>query len=355
MELVYVICVGVLTFSGIFLCLRGRTFPVVVGLTMLGYAVNMFLFSSGRLHLNSAAVLGEAEQYADPLPQALVLTAIVIGFAMIAFVVILSMRARADLGSDFVDGREPPDTSKMIDKKARPGVIEHLPILPIIVPMVGGLFMLLPPFAGVERYNNRRVFAFILAVSQLLIALWMLQTVTQGPAMMYAVGNWQPPFGIILFADPLSAMLVTLNSFLGLGIILYAFAGEDRAGRYFHPLIQFQILGINGAFLTNDLFNLFVFEVLLIASYSLLIHAGRKQRIESAVHYVILNLIGSSIFLFALGTMYGALGTLNIADMALKISSLNESNRLLAHIGGAMLLVVFGLKSAMLPLHFLVA
>ena len=92
-------------------------------------------------------------------------------------------------------------------------MIEHLPILPIIVPMVGGLFMLLPPFAGVERYNNRRVFAFILAVSQLLIALWMLQTVTQGPAMMYAVGNWQPPFGIILFADPLSAMLVTLIAF----------------------------------------------------------------------------------------------------------------------------------------------
>ncbi len=117
MELVYVICVGVLTFSGIFLCLRGRTFPVVVGLTMLGYAVNMFLFSSGRLHLSGAAVLGKAEQYADPLPQALVLTAIVIGFAMIAFVVILAMRARADLGSDFVDGREPPDTSKLLDKK----------------------------------------------------------------------------------------------------------------------------------------------------------------------------------------------------------------------------------------------
>ncbi len=232
-------------------------------------------------------------------------------------------------------------------------MIAHLPILPIIVPMIGGLLMLLPPFAGVERYNNRRVFAFVLAVAQLLIALWMLRTATQGNIMMYAVGNWQPPFGIILYADPLSAMLVTLNSFLGLGVILYAFAGEDRAGRYFHPLLQFQILGINGAFLTNDLFNLFVFfEVLLIASYSLLIHAGSKQRIESAVHYVILNLIGSSIFLFALGTMYGALGTLNIADMAYKIGSLNESERLLAHVGAAMLLVVFGLKSAMLPLQF---
>ena len=119
MELLYVICVGVMTFSGVFLCLRGRTFPVVVGLTMLGYAVNMFLFSSGRLSLDGAAILGMAEKYADPLPQALVLTAIVIGFAMIAFVVILSMRARADLGSDFVDGREPPDTDKLVKPRRR--------------------------------------------------------------------------------------------------------------------------------------------------------------------------------------------------------------------------------------------
>jgi multicomponent K+:H+ antiporter subunit C len=119
MELLYVICVGALTFSGIFLCLRGRTFPVVVGLTMLGYAVNMFLFSSGRLNLEGAAILGMAEQYADPLPQALVLTAIVIGFAMIAFVVILSMRARADLGSDSVDGREPVDARKLVERNTR--------------------------------------------------------------------------------------------------------------------------------------------------------------------------------------------------------------------------------------------
>jgi multicomponent K+:H+ antiporter subunit C len=81
---------------------------------MLSYAVNLFLFSSGRLSLDGAAILGESESYADPLPQALTLTAIVIGFAMIAFVVILSIRARADLGNDFVDGREPQDSDKFI-------------------------------------------------------------------------------------------------------------------------------------------------------------------------------------------------------------------------------------------------
>ena len=104
MEVLYASCVGVLVACGIYLILRARTFPVVLGLTMLSYAVNLFLFSSGRLTINKEAVLGSASEYADPLPQALVLTAIVIGFAMTAFVVILSIRGRADLGNDHVDG-----------------------------------------------------------------------------------------------------------------------------------------------------------------------------------------------------------------------------------------------------------
>ncbi|WP_105167028.1 Na+/H+ antiporter subunit C [Pseudoalteromonas sp. T1lg23B] len=106
MELLYASCVGLLVTCGVFLILRARTFPVVLGLTMLSYAVNLFLFSSGRLALNEAAVLGYSEAYADPLPQALVLTAIVIGFAMTAFVVILAIRGRADLGNDHVNGQE---------------------------------------------------------------------------------------------------------------------------------------------------------------------------------------------------------------------------------------------------------
>lgn len=107
MELLYASCVGLLVTCGVFLILRSRTFTVVLGLTMLSYAVNLFLFSSGRLSLNKAAVLGYSSEYADPLPQALVLTAIVIGFAMTAFVVILAIRGQTDLGSDHVDGHTP--------------------------------------------------------------------------------------------------------------------------------------------------------------------------------------------------------------------------------------------------------
>lgn len=112
MELLYASCVGLLVSCGVFLILRSRTFPVVLGLTMFSYAVNLFLFSSGRLSLNKAAVLGYSSEYADPLPQALVLTAIVIGFAMTAFVVILAIRGRADLGTDNVDGQ-------ILDKKSQ--------------------------------------------------------------------------------------------------------------------------------------------------------------------------------------------------------------------------------------------
>ncbi len=119
MEVMYAFCVGLLAACGFFLVLRGRTFIVVMGLTLLSYAVNLFLFASGRLTLNGAAVLGQSAQYSDPLPQALVLTAIVIGFAMTAFLVILAMRSRADQGNDHVDGQIParPVSPSPIDKR----------------------------------------------------------------------------------------------------------------------------------------------------------------------------------------------------------------------------------------------
>ena len=111
MEFTFSLGVGVLTTAGIYLMLRAQTFPVILGLTLLSYAVNLFLFASGRLTVNGAAIIGHSEAYADPLPQALVLTAIVIGFAMTAFVMILAIRARSDLGNDQVDGKKLPDRS----------------------------------------------------------------------------------------------------------------------------------------------------------------------------------------------------------------------------------------------------
>ncbi|TBW54293.1 Na+/H+ antiporter subunit C [Marinobacter halodurans] len=106
MEILFAFVIGTLTASGVYLILRARTFPVVVGLTMLSYAVNLFLFATGRLVTAGQPIIGSAKSYTDPLPQALVLTAIVIGFAMTAFVVVLALRSRADTGDDHVDGQK---------------------------------------------------------------------------------------------------------------------------------------------------------------------------------------------------------------------------------------------------------
>lgn len=229
--------------------------------------------------------------------------------------------------------------------------MQHLAILPILLPMLAAVFMLLPPLSN--SITRQRIFAVSILLLLVTVSALLLLTSHQQGTQLYILGGWQPPFGITLVGDRLSTMMVLLTSVLGLGAHLYACAGEDKDGMYFHPLFMFQIMGVNGAFLTGDIFNLFVFfEVLLIASYALLIHGGGKQKTKMNVHYVILNLVGSGIFLFALGILYGTIGSLNIADMANKVRFLNEHEQALAKAGGLLLLVVFGLKAALLPLHF---
>ncbi|MBZ9612203.1 monovalent cation/H+ antiporter subunit D [Rheinheimera maricola] len=227
----------------------------------------------------------------------------------------------------------------------------HLITAPIVLPMLTALIIMLPPV----HYSpmRRRWVSMISSVLQLVLVLTLLFQVQANGMVHYAIGNWQAPFGIILVADTLSVVLVCLTSFLALGAICYGSAGEDEKGSFFHPLFQFQIMGINGAFLTGDLFNLFVFfEVLLIASYALLIHAGGKNKTRAAVHYVVLNLTGSAIFLISLAVLYGTLGTLNIADMAQKVAVLPAEDLMLVKSGGLMLMIVFALKAAILPLQF---
>jgi len=229
--------------------------------------------------------------------------------------------------------------------------MQHLSIYPILIPLLFGALMLLPPIS--RDINSQRVASIIGTFFLLISSAVLLYQINTDGVQLYALGGWQAPFGIALVADKVSGLLVLLTAFLAFCVMLYAVAGQDKGGAYFHPLFMFQIMGINGAFLTGDIFNLFVFfEVLLIASYALLIHAGGKQKTQAALHYVILNLVGSSLFLFGLGILYGTLGTLNMADMAVKVGQLQGETATLAKTGALLLLVVFGLKAAMLPMHF---
>ena len=229
--------------------------------------------------------------------------------------------------------------------------MQHLSIFPILIPLLFGTIMLLPPIS--RDIHAQRVTSIIGTLFLLVSCAFLLYQINNQGVQIYALGGWQAPFGIALVADKVSGLLVLLTAFLAFAVMLYAVAGQDKGGAYFHPLFMFQIMGINGAFLTGDIFNLFVFfEVLLIASYALLIHAGGKQKTQAALHYVILNLVGSSLFLFGLGILYGTLGTLNMADMAIKVGQLQGETATLAKTGALLLLVVFGLKAAMLPMHF---
>lgn len=227
---------------------------------------------------------------------------------------------------------------------------QHLVILPLLIPMFTALLQLLPWGENPQRF--RRALG-MLSCALLIVTSVALINASSAAPLVYALGSWQAPFGIVLVADGLSSLMVLLTSILAFPVLWYACYGEDNLGSHFQALFQFQLLGILGAFLTGDLFNLFVFfEILLISSYALLMHGGGKLKLRACLHYVLLNLTGSAVFLISLGVLYGITGTLNMADLAIKVASLSGDDASIARAGGLLLLVVFGLKAALLPLYF---
>lgn len=228
--------------------------------------------------------------------------------------------------------------------------MNHWIAAPVLLPLVvGGLLLVLEGAAP----GAKRVVAVVATAALIPITLYLTGVAAAGEQQVYYLGDWPAPFGIVLVLDRLSALMLVLASVLATASVLYAVCGDDSRGADFHALFQFQILGINGAFLTGDLFNLFVFfEILLIASYCLIAHGGGVARTLAAMHFVVLNLVGSSVFLIALGLVYGTLGTLNMADLAVKAASVDADSMGLVRVAGLLLLVVFGLKAALLPLGF---
>ncbi|MFN4203540.1 MAG: monovalent cation/H+ antiporter subunit D [Tabrizicola sp.] len=186
------------------------------------------------------------------------------------------------------------------------------------------------------------------------IALALLWSASTHGTQVYFLGDWPAPFGIVLVLDRLSAMMVMLLAALALSVVLYAIgSGWDAKGAHFHQLLQFLLMGICGAFLTGDAFNLFVFfEILLIASYGLMIHGGGSDRARAGLQYVAFNLIGSSLFLFALALTYSVTGTLNIADLAAKLPNLPEGDAAMLRVTAVLLILVFAIKGALVPLQF---
>jgi len=237
------------------------------------------------------------------------------------------------------------------------GWLQHLPVLPVLLPFLAAALLLL---SDATRHGPRAAIAVVATLAQLVVAVVLLGMADgrlapawTGEVGVYALGNWSAPFGIVLVVDRLAAIMLTLTAALALAALVYSLARWERAGSHYLPLFQFLLMGLNGAFLTGDLFNLFVFfEVLLAASYGLMLHGSGAVRVKASMHYIAVNLVASLIFLIAAALIYGVTGTLNMAELAQRVAQLDADERTLFDLGAALLGIVFLVKAAAWPLNF---
>lgn len=222
-------------------------------------------------------------------------------------------------------------------------------ILPILVPFLTAIiaFML-------KRWlMAQRILGVVGAAGLFAVGLILLWSVNENGIQAENVGSWQAPYGITFVADLFSSVMVAVAGLIGFAVALYSLANIDdnRIKFGYFPLLHIMLMGVCGAFLTGDIFNLYVwFEVLLISSFVLMALGGEKQQIEAALKYVTLNLVSSAFFLAGLGILYGKIGTLNMADLSIKIS--NSPQSYLVNSSAMLFLIAFGIKAAVFPLFF---
>ncbi len=233
-------------------------------------------------------------------------------------------------------------------------LMPHLILAPILLPLLTAALMLL---MGEEKQRLKLTLNMASTLLGLGVSLALLGWADQQGAAstmdVYLAGNWPAPYGIVLALDRLSAMMLVLTSTIALASSVFAAARWHRAGVHFHPLFQLQLMGLCGAFLTADLFNLFVFfEIMLAASYGLLLHGSGRARVQSGLHFIAINLAASSLFLIGASMLYGITGTLNMADLAQSIPQVAEADRGLLHAAAGILATAFLIKAAVWPLNF---
>jgi len=236
---------------------------------------------------------------------------------------------------------------------------EHTPIFSILIPAITAFILVLlgNPGSGSLaqdwRQPWRRGISYTSGLLGLFTAVNYLIFASSGQISVYNLGEWAAPFGIVLVLDQLSALMLVLTYGLAVPVMWFASKEWDERGRYFHAMCHFLLMGLTGAFLTGDLFNLFVFfEILLMASYVLLLHGQGKARFQLGIHYVTINLLASALFLIGLGMIYGSIGSLNMADVARLMPLLEGDQHRIAVAGGLLLFTVFGIKAAVLPVGF---
>lgn len=231
---------------------------------------------------------------------------------------------------------------------------DHLVVAPVLLPLLTGAVML--AIGGERRRNVNAALNLVSTCVLVAISIILLRAADAAPTGMmgvYRLGDWPAPFAIVLVLDRLSALMLLLTSLVAAAAVLFSLARWHRAGVLFHPLFQLLQMGLNGAFLTGDLFNLFVFfEVLLAASYGLALHGSGMMRVRAGLHYIAINLVASLLFLIGVSLIYAVCGTLNMAHLSEHIPAVAASNRGLLEAGAAILAVAFLVKAATWPLCF---
>jgi multicomponent K+:H+ antiporter subunit D len=231
---------------------------------------------------------------------------------------------------------------------------DHMIIAPIVLPLFAGAAML--ALGGERRRNVNAALNLFSTFALVFISIVLVRAADAAPTGVggvYHMGNWPAPFAIMLVLDRLAALMLLLTSLLAAAAVVFSLARWYRVGVLFHPLFQFLLMGINGAFLTGDLFDLFVFfEVLLAASYGLALHGSGSARVKAGLHYIVVNLAASLLFLIGVSLIYAVSGTLNMADLAVRIPVIRAEDRALLEAGAAILGIAFLVKAGMWPLCF---
>ncbi|KAA9023988.1 Na+/H+ antiporter subunit D [Niallia endozanthoxylica] len=228
----------------------------------------------------------------------------------------------------------------------------NLIILPILIPLFTGAILILL----YKQITAQRVVAMISSIATIITSWLVVQKVREDGIQSLNVSSWDAPFGITLVSDMMAALLVLTTSVIGFVCLIYSFKsiGKEREKHYYYAVFNFLLVGVNGAFTTGDIFNLFVFfEVMLMSSYVMLVLGGTKVQLRESIKYLLVNVISSALFVIAVAYLYSVVGTLNMAHISARISEISTNGMPgILSVIAVMFLIVFGLKGAIFPLYF---
>src|SRR5690625_3264833 len=229
-------------------------------------------------------------------------------------------------------------------------MMSNIIVLPLVVPILTGILLVfLYRFIYLQRWISLGS-----TIINIIISLIILNKIQTEGILRLDFGNWLPPYGILFVADSFAMLLVLTTSFVTAICLIYAMfsIGEKREKLFFYPFVHLLVAGVNGSFLTGDLFNLFVcFEVMLLASYALITHGGTKIQLRESIKYIVINVLSSSLFVIAIAYLYGSIGTLNMAHLSARIAESGQTPLLTAI--SLLFLIVFSIKSGLLLYQWL--